>query len=104
MNCSKKMNGITNEALTYFKASLIEIVFHSPMMKAVGSKKMNVSPKTWAIVSNTSVIFNILVYLLKNIPITHNTQKNIANPIKMYGISFIISFTDSNALLKECLS
>ena len=59
MNCSNKMNGITNEALTYPKAPFIEVAFHSPMMKAVGSKIMNVSPKTWAIVSNISVIFNL---------------------------------------------
>ena len=59
MNCSNKMNGITKEAFTYFKASLIEIVFHSPMMKEVGSKIMNVSPKTWAIVSNICVISNL---------------------------------------------
>ena len=56
MNCINKMKGITKEALTYPKASLIEIVFHSPMMKAIGSKIMNVNPKTWAIVSNISVI------------------------------------------------
>ena len=62
MNSSNKMNGRTKEALTYFKVSLIEIVFHSPMMKAVGSKIMNVSPKTWAIVSNISVIFNLRGY------------------------------------------
>ena len=34
----------------------------------------------------------------------HSTQKKIANPIKMYGISFTISFTLSNALLNERLS
>lgn len=34
----------------------------------------------------------------------HSTQKNIASPIKIYGISLIISFTLSNALLNERLS
>ena len=62
MNCSNKMNGRTKEALTYFKVSLIEIVFHNPMMKAVGSKIMNVNPKTCAIVSNISVISNLRCY------------------------------------------
>ena len=62
MNCSNKMNGITKAALIYSKAPLIEIVFHSPMMKAVGSKIMNVNPKTWAIVSNISVISNLRGY------------------------------------------
>lgn len=59
------MNGITNADLTYFKLSLIEIVFHSPMMKAVGSKIMNVNPNTWAIVSNISVISNLRCYTMK---------------------------------------
>ena len=58
MSCSNKMNGRTvKEALTYFKASLIEIVFHNPMMKAIGGKIMNAIPKIWAIVSNICVIF-----------------------------------------------
>lgn len=56
------MNGRTKEALTYFKLSLIEIVFHSPMMKAIGGKIMNVNPKTWAIVTNISVISNLRGY------------------------------------------
>lgn len=34
----------------------------------------------------------------------HSTQKNIASPIKMYGIPFNITFTLSNALLNERLS
>lgn len=55
------MNGITKEAFTYFKAPLIEGIFHNPMMKAVGSKIMNVNPKTWAIVSNISVMCLISV-------------------------------------------
>ena len=57
MSCSNKMNGRTNESLTYPKASLIERVFHSPIMKAVGGKIMNVIPKIWAIVTNICVIF-----------------------------------------------
>lgn len=66
MSCSNKMNGITKEALTYFKASLIEIVFHNPMMKEVGSKIMNVNPKTLAIVSNISVIsISVVIHKMK---------------------------------------
>ena len=34
----------------------------------------------------------------------HRAQKNIANPIKMYGMPFNITFTLSNALLNERLS
>lgn len=34
----------------------------------------------------------------------HSTQKKIANPIKMYGIPFNITFKLSNALLNERLS
>lgn len=34
----------------------------------------------------------------------HSTQKNIASPIKMYGMPFNISFKLSNALLNERLS
>ena len=57
MSCSNTMNGRTKESLTYPKASLIERVFHSPIMKAVGGKIMNVIPKILAIVSNICVIF-----------------------------------------------
>ena len=59
MRIDRIMNGRTKEALTYFKAPLIESVFHSPMMKAFGSNKMNSNPKTWTIVSNISVISNL---------------------------------------------
>ena len=65
MECSNKMNGITKEAFTYFKASFIEIVCHNPMMKAVGSKIMNVNPKTCAIVSNICVMCIISVVINK---------------------------------------
>ena len=61
-SCSNKIKGRTvKEALTYFKASLIEIVFHNPMMKAIGSKIMNVIPKILAIVTNICVIFFALL-------------------------------------------
>ena len=56
MSCSNKINGRTNVALAYSKAPLIESVRNNPMMKAIGSKLINVSPKTWAIVTNVCVI------------------------------------------------
>ena len=56
------MNGSTNEALTYSKAPLIESVFHNPIMKAIGSKIMNESPKICAIVTKKCVIPNLRCY------------------------------------------
>ena len=56
MSCGNKMNGITNEALTYSKAPLIESVFHNPIMKANGGKIMNEIPNNLIIVTNVCVI------------------------------------------------
>ena len=49
------------------------------------------------------IIWQTLNYL-RNIPMKHSTQKKIPKPINMYGTSFNISFTLSNALLNERLS
>ena len=57
MSCSNKIKGRTNESLTYPKAPLIESVFHSPIMKAIGGNIMNDIPKILAIVTNICVIF-----------------------------------------------
>ena len=56
MSCGNKMNGITNEALTYSKAPLIESVFHNPIMKENGGKLMSEIPKICAIATNVCVI------------------------------------------------
>lgn len=56
MSCSNKMNVITNEALIYSKAPLIESVLYNPSMKAIGGKIMNEIPNNWATVTNVSVI------------------------------------------------
>ena len=56
------MNGRTKESLTYPKAALIEVERSNPIMNAIGSKKMNVNPKNWAIISNICVIYNLHCY------------------------------------------
>ena len=56
MSCGNKINGSTNEALTYSKAPLIESVFHNPIMKAIGGKKMNKNPMICAVATNKCVI------------------------------------------------
>ena len=104
MSCGNKMNGITNEALTYSKAPLIESVFHNPIMKAIGGKIMNEIPNNLIIVTNVCVICIFLCYLLMNIPMKHRTIKAIASPPSTAGMSFNISFTLSNAPLNVRLS
>ena len=56
------MNGSNNADLTYFKAPLIESVFHNPIMNAIVGKIMNEIPNNWAIVTNICVIFNLRDY------------------------------------------
>ena len=60
MSCSNKMNGSTNEALTYSKAPLIESVFHNPIMNAIDGKIMNEIPKICNIVTKLCDISNLL--------------------------------------------
>ena len=62
MSCSSIMNGITNDDLTYSKDSLIESVFHNPIMKAIDGKIMNESPKNCAIITKLCVIPNLRDY------------------------------------------
>ena len=49
MNCSNKMKGRTKEALTYFKASLIESVWSNPIMNEITSNITLAPPNTFAI-------------------------------------------------------
>ena len=56
------MNGITNEALTYSKAPLIESVWSNPITNEIDGTITIDIPKTCAIVNNTSVISNLRGY------------------------------------------
>ena len=57
-------NAPLNVRLSY--SQLIESVFHNPIMKAIGGKIMNKSPKICAIVTKKCVIPNLRCYGLIN--------------------------------------
>lgn len=56
------MNGITNDALKYSKAPLIESVLRNPKMNEIVGKNIIKSPKICAIFTNVCVISNLRGY------------------------------------------